>query len=271
MKILVTGHKGFIGSNLLNYLLSKGYKVDGWEYDWNKFPNVTDYNFVIHLGAISSTTFTDVDQIMLQNYEFSVKLLNLCNDLSVDFQYASSASVYGNTTHFIENGNLQPQSPYAWSKYLFDRYVKSRSFNIKVQGFRYFNVYGEGETHKGNQASPYTKFKNQALTTGVIELFENSDKYSRDFVCVDDICQLHEKMFSVKESGIYNVGTGRPVSFETVAKIIARKYNARIKYISMPDNLKSQYQSYTCADLKLLNSVVEMNWIKIEDYINGTY
>jgi ADP-L-glycero-D-manno-heptose 6-epimerase len=271
MKILITGHEGFIGSNLLTYLESKNYSVDGWEYFAGQMPNVKSYDYVIHLGAISSTTFTDVEQIMLQNYDFSVELINLCNDSNVNFQYASSASVYGITNHFIEHGNLQPQSPYAWSKYLFDRYVTTRHFDIKVQGFRYFNVYGKGEEHKGNQASPYTKFRNQALTTGVIELFENSDQYCRDFVCVDDVSVLHEKMFAVKESGIYNVGTGKSVSFETVAKTIAQKYNAKIRYISMPSNLKSQYQSYTCADLTLLNSVVDMSWIKIEDYINGTY
>lgn len=270
MKILITGHKGFIGNNLYKYL-SATHTVDGWEYTAGQMPEIQNYNCVIHLGAISSTTFSDVDQLMLQNYEFSVELINLCNDFNIDFQYASSASVYGNTQNFKEDSSLQPQSPYAWSKYLFDRYVKNKQFNIKVQGFRYFNVYGEGEDHKENQASPYTKFKKQALTTGIIELFENSNQYCRDFVCVNDVCLLHKKMLGVKHSSIYNVGTGRPVSFETVAKEIAQKYDATIKYIPMPINLKLQYQNYTCADLTLLNSVVDMQWTKIEDYINGNY
>lgn len=270
MKILITGHKGFIGSNLLTYLQNKNYDVQGWEYEPNTIPSVEGFDWVVHLGAISSTTFSDVDQIMEQNLDFSVKLLNCCNDVGVNFQYASSASVYGPTDNFIEDGPLQPQSPYAWSKYLFDRYVKQHEFNVLVQGFRYFNVYGIGEEHKGDQASPYTKFTKQAKENSVIKLFENSDQYSRDFVCVEDVCNVHEKMFNVKASDIFNVGTGRAVSFDTVGKCIAEKHRADIQYISMPENLKSQYQKYTCANLNKLNSVIQIDWIKIEDYINET-
>ena len=157
------------------------------------------------------------------------------------------------------------------SKYLFDRFLNQYidEFDIKIQGFRYFNVYGEGEEHKGDQASPYTKFAYQAKDNGVIKLFEDSNNYLRDFVCVDDICKLHEKMFDVDQSGIFNVGTGNPVSFQTVAETIANKHNAGIIYTPIPDNIKSQYQKYTCADLTNLNSVVDMQWTNIEDYING--
>lgn len=76
-------------------------------------------------------------------------------------------------------------------------------------------------------------------------------------------------MFNVDESGIFNVGTGNPVSFDAVGRTIARKYSADVEYIPMPDNLKLQYQKYTCADLTNLNNVVDINWINIEDYING--
>ena len=72
-----------------------------------------------------------------------------------------------------------------------------------------------------------------------------ANNYLRDFVCVDDICKLHEKMFDVDQSGILNVGTGHPVSFETVAQSIAKKHGATIEYIPMPENLKAQYQKYT--------------------------
>jgi ADP-L-glycero-D-manno-heptose 6-epimerase len=131
-------------------------------------------------------------------------------------------------------------------------------------------VYGQyGEDHKGDQASPYTKFTKQAKEKGYIELFKNSENYSRDFVCVEDICRLHEKMFDVDQSGIFNVGTGRAVSFNTVANSIAAKHGARIELIDMPDKLKSQYQEYTCANLDKLNSVVDMQWTNIEDYINA--
>jgi ADP-L-glycero-D-manno-heptose 6-epimerase len=192
--------------------------------------------------------------------------------MGTNFQYASSASVYGTTTHFTEDGPLLPQSPYAWSKYLFDRFVMQHNgdFNILVQGFRYFNVYGQLEDHKKDQASPYTKFTKQAKENGVINVFENSSEYKRDFVCVEDLCQVHEKMLNVDKSDIWNIGTGNPVSFETVATAIAKKHNATIKYVPMPDSLKAQYQKFTSADLTKLNSVCYHNWINIEEYINGS-
>ena len=271
MKILVTGHKGFIGSNIAMYLLNQGHEVEGWEYMPGIIPSTEDYDWCIHTGAISSTTYTDVDQILEQNFEFTIRLAQVCENFGTNFQYASSASVYGPTNHFTEDGPLLPQSPYAWSKYLFDRFLGQfqDEFEITIQGFRYFNVYGPGEEHKGDQASPYTKFIQQAKENGVIRLFENSDQYQRDFVCVEDLCKLHEKMFDVKQDGIFNAGTGTATSFDAVGRAIAKKYSADIEYIPMPDELKGQYQKYTCANLDKLNSVVDMSWISIEDYING--
>ena len=271
MKILVTGHEGFIGKNVAHYLQSQGHEVEGWEWQPGILPHTEGYDWCIHLGAISSTTYTDVNQILEQNFEFSVRLAQICENFGTNFQYASSASVYGPTEHFTENGPLLPQSPYAWSKYLFDRFINQYidEFQIKIQGFRYFNVYGEGEERKGDQASPVSKFTRQAKENGYINLFKDSEKYRRDFVCVDDICKLHEKMFDVNQSGIFNVGTSRSVSFSTVANAIADKYDAKINIIPMPENIKSQYQKYTCANLTNLNSVVDMQWTNIEDYINA--
>jgi ADP-L-glycero-D-manno-heptose 6-epimerase len=273
MKILVTGHKGFIGSNIATYLLNQGHDVEGWEYMPGVIPSTEDYDWCIHTGAISSTTYTDVNQILEQNFEFSVRLAQVCENFGTNLQYASSASVYGPTEHFTEQGPLLPQSPYAWSKYLFDRFVNQfqDEFEITIQGFRYFNVYGPGESHKGDQASPYTKFIQQARENGVIKLFENSDQYRRDFVCVEDICTLHEKMFAIETSGIFNVGTGIAESFETVGRAVAKKYHADIQYIPMPETLKAQYQKYTCADLTKLNSIVDQSWTSIKDYINAKH
>ena len=123
MNILVTGYKGFIGQNMCHYLMSRGHKVEGWDFMDNAVPDPSGYDWVIHLGAISDTTFTDVEQIMAQNFENSMRLLQTCDTMGTNIQYASSASVYGPTTHFNEDGNLLPQSPYAWSKYLFDRFL----------------------------------------------------------------------------------------------------------------------------------------------------
>lgn len=272
MKILVTGHHGFIGHNLVHHLRALGHTVDGWEWHSESFPCTQGYDWCIHTGAISSTTYTDVDQILKQNFDFSVDLAHRCNQTGTNLQYASSASVYGPTIHFTEDGAVLPQSPYAWSKYLFDRYVieHATEWQNLIQGFRYFNVYGPGEQHKGDQASPYTKFVKQATKTGIVTLFEGSEHFKRDFVCVEDICRVHELMFDTSTTGIFNIGTGTAVSFDTVGKAIAQKYAADLQYIPMPENLKAQYQKYTCANLKKLNSVVKMEWTTIEDYINGT-
>ena len=123
MKILITGHKGFIGQNLMQYLTQQGYTVEGYEYDSKTFPDTIRFDQVIHLGAISSTTETNIEKIMLQNYDFSMKLLKKCISARVPLQYASSASVYGNTKDFSESSNKNPNSAYSWSKYLFDREV----------------------------------------------------------------------------------------------------------------------------------------------------
>ena len=271
MKILVTGNQGFIGKNVASYLQQQGHEVEGWEWEPGVLPHTEGYDWCIHLGAISSTTYTDVNQILEQNFEFSVRLSQICENFGTNLQYASSASVYGPTTHFTEDGPLLPQSPYAWSKYMFDRFINQYidEFQIKIQGFRYFNVYGEGEEHKGDQASPYTKFAYQAKENGVIKLFEDSNNYRRDFVCVDDVCKVHEAMLDINSSDIYNVGTGRSVSFESVAQAIVNKHGGNIEYVPIPENIKSQYQEFTCAKMDKLNSVLDIDWINIEDYIHG--
>ncbi len=271
MKILVTGYKGFIGRNMCAYLQSKGHDVEGWEFMENAVPDPSSYDWVIHLGAITSTTYTDVDRIIDQNFEYSMRLLQVCENYGTNFQYASSASVYGPTIHFTEDGPLLPQSPYAWSKYLFDRFVKQHKdeFTVLVQGFRYFNVYGPLEDHKGNQASPVTKFTAQAKDTGKITLFFGSDNFKRDFVFIGDVCEAHKKLMENKTPGLYNIGTGVATSFEEVGSLIATKNNAEIKYIEMPDNLKGQYQEYTCADTTKLNSVTDIKFVTVKDFVNG--
>lgn len=269
MIILITGEKGFIAKHLIDHLQTE-HEVHGYDYDENHKPCVDGYDWVIHLGAISSTSERDVDKIMLQNYEFSKWIFNECNSKGVNFQYASSASVYGPYDKFGEDDPKQPQSPYAWSKYLFDRWIWQQKHNVCVQGMRYFNVYGPREEHKGTQASPITKFTKQAEEESVITLFENSDKYLRDFIFVGDVCDIHEQMMlHVKESGLYNIGTGSATSFQTVAEIIAKKYNADIKYIPMPEELQGQYQEYTCADITKLLNIFDIQVKTVKEYIEG--
>lgn len=253
MKILITGHRGFIGQNMVNSL--KDFH-DLSFYEWgNDLPNIEDLDLVLHLGAISSTAETNVEKVLEQNYDFSRWILGECHKFKVHFQYSSSASIYGLQNNFNEDSSADPRSPYAWSKLLFERYVKGflGKWQCRIQGFRYFNVYGPCEGHKEDQASPYHKFTEQAKNTGVIKLFEGSENYSRDFVPVETVINVHKRFFTVEESGIWNVGTGIATSFQSVAEEIAQQYNARIEYIPMPDNIKAQYQTYTCADLTKLS------------------
>ena len=254
MKVLLTGHKGFIGSNLLDFL--KDHEVTTFQWG-DKLPDFNGLDWVVHVGANSSTVERDVDKIMTQNFDFSVWLLNECVKHKVNFQYSSSASIYGLGEKFTEDAPVDPRTPYAWSKYLFERYAKTiNADGFVIQGFRYFNVYGKGEENKGDQASPFYKFKKQYETTGKIKVFENSDTHFRDFVSVEQVCKTHIDFFDVKESGVWNVGTGKPKSFLEVALSIAPL--EAIEHIPIPEVIRQGYQKYTCADMtKTLNSLTK--------------
>jgi ADP-L-glycero-D-manno-heptose 6-epimerase len=253
MKILVTGHKGFIGSHLARAVKQAGHELFTYEYG-EAYPTVSKLDWIMHLGAISDTTERNVNKVMTQNYDFSVQLYNEAKQFGVNFQYASSASVYGLSNTFNEDSPVDPRTPYAWSKYMFERYVHQHSLNSIVHGFRYFNVYGpDGEEHKGNQASPFMQFKQQAKEHDKIEVFENSENYYRDFVPVSDIINTHLKFLKVKESSIWNVGTGCARSFLDVAK----SFNVPISTKPMPEILKNSYQKYTCADVTKLKETLD--------------
>lgn len=252
MKILLTGYKGFIGSHMFRALEAHGHHVS--VYDWGEIlPSVMEQDWVIHMGAISSTTERNIEKVMQQNVDFTQQLYQACHTFGVNFQYASSASVYGLVSTFREDAELDPRTPYAWSKYLTERYIQRHPMGPRAQIFRYFNVYGpEGEEHKGSQASPYAQFKRQAKETGRIQVFEGSDRFLRDFVPVSKIVDTHLKFLTVKESGIWNVGTGQPRSFMAVAE----EFGVPVTTVPMPDILKDSYQKYTCADMTRYNTTV---------------
>jgi ADP-L-glycero-D-manno-heptose 6-epimerase len=252
MKILLTGHRGFIGSHMFRALEAQGHHVS--TYDWGDIlPSVMEQEWVIHMGAISSTTERDVEKVMAQNHDFTIQLYEACHTFGINFQYASSASVYGLVSTFREDAEPDPRTPYAWSKYLTERHIQRHPMGARAQIFRYFNVYGpEGEEHKGSQASPYAQFKRQAETTGRIQVFEGSEGFLRDFVPVSRIVDTHLKFLKVKESGIWNVGTGEPRSFMAVAQ----EFDVPVTTIPMPDILRDSYQKYTCADMTRYNTTL---------------
>lgn len=238
--IVVTGSNGFIGSNFVKYL-GDVYEIDIENmHDLNKeFFESNNIDMVIHNGAISNTTETNFDKIYKFNVEYTLNLIENCQKFNIPIKYASSASVYGTTTNYL----IRPLNLYATSKAIIDAcFVQEKWKN--VQGFRYYNVYGNGEHHKGTQASPVTQFTKQARETGVIKVFEGSENYVRDFVCVEDIINI---MMSNISDGIYDIGTSNPISFIEIAQLIAEKENAKIESIPFPNHLKGKYQFYTKA------------------------
>lgn len=252
MKILVTGYKGFIAPHVINALHEHEVGV----YEWGEtFPSIFSYDWVIHIGAISSTTERDINKLMIQNYEFSKQLFDTCKLYGVNLQFSSSASVYGLGKDFSETAPVDPRNAYAWSKYLFERYALQNMGSNIVQIFRYFNVHGTGEDHKGSQASPYNQFERQYRTTNKVKVFHDSSQYRRDFIHVEQIAELHRKFLDIPESGLWNFGTGTTQSFLDVAKT----FTDNIEYIDMPDSLKWGYQTYTCSNTEKLEHTLKTN------------
>jgi ADP-L-glycero-D-manno-heptose 6-epimerase len=228
---------------------------------------------VLHEGACSDTMETDGRYMMENNYRYSVALLDYCQEEEVPLLYASSASVYGAGTVFLEEREYEaPLNIYGYSKFLFDQVVRRRlpDADSQIAGFRYFNVYGPNEAHKGRMASVAFHFFNQFQSDGRVKLFQGLDGYAdgeqkRDFVSVEDVIEVNMHFLQRPSlSGIFNLGTGRAQTFNDVA---AATINAclraqgqaaltldemraknMIEYIAFPDALKGKYQSYTEAD-----------------------
>ena len=301
MYIVVTGAAGFIGSNLVRALNARGefdiIAVDNMaragkvgnladcdiaDYlDKDEFLDrlgsgdfAYDLSAILHQGACSDTMESDGRYMMRNNYRYSVSLVEYCQEQSIPFLYASSASVYGAGTEFREERACEsPLNVYAYSKALFDQYVRRLlpEATAQIAGFRYFNVYGPREQHKGRGSSVAWHFFQQFRADGVVRLFEGSGGYGdgeqrRDFVHVDDIVRANLHFLDHPEaSGIFNLGTGRAQSFNDVAVAVLNTLHegpprtaadwvsaGRIEYIPFPAALAGKYQSYTQADLTLL-------------------
>ena len=245
--IIITGSKGFIGKNFIRYLTENINEAilevdvhNAWDF-LQTFNNWDQVSLIIHQGAISSTTEADVDKLHRMNVWYSIELFEKAIQYQIPVKFASSASVYGN-----QQGIINPINYYAITKVQMDYYIQDHINEFSsVQSFRFFNVYGNGEDHKEDQASPVSKFTKQVKDTGALKLFEGSDKFLRDFICVDDIVDI--VLNNDNPSGIYDLGTSNPTSFQEVAELVAEKYNGIIKYIPFPEHLEGKYQTYTCA------------------------
>ena len=229
---------------------------------------------VLHEGACSDTMATDGRYMLRNNYRYSVDLLSYCQDNDVPFLYASSAAVYGSGRVFREERRCEaPRNVYAYSKFLFDQYVRRLlpERTAQIVGLRYFNVYGPHERHKGRMASVALHFFDQYRVEGKVRLFEGSGGYGpgeqrRDFVAVDDVVKTKLYFLDHRDrSGIFNVGTGTAASFNDVATAVINACRraeghaaathedhmreGRIVYTPFPPRLAGKYQSFTEADL----------------------
>ncbi len=302
--IIVTGGAGFIGSNLIKGLNELGHNdilvVDNLanaakhlnlngvlvsdfldKHDFlQALPDLKNIEAVFHQGACSSTTETDGEYMMRNNYQFSKTLLHYCVDNKIPFYYASSASVYGNGENgFAEKRECEyPLNVYAFSKFMFDhyvlRYLEKNTVDSPVIGLRYFNVYGYQENHKGSMASVIFHFYNQLREGGKMRLFEGSDDFRRDFIFVEDVVRVNLHFFQQPQTGIYNCGTGEARSFLDIAKIIQQleTQETQIEFIPFPDHLVGKYQTFTQANLQALRDAgYAQPFVSLEEGVKRYY
>lgn len=286
---IVTGGAGLIGSNIVAQLNERGINdilvVDNLE-DGKKFVNLskldiedymdkrafiekikadefdTNIDCIFHMGACSTTTEWDGRYMMENNYEYSKELYFFAQKHSIPYLYASSAATYGQTKVFKESPEYEgPLNVYGYSKLLFDNFIRKQTMKSQVVGFRFFNVYGLGETHKGSMASVAFHHNNQLKNGDTVKLFGEYDGYgpgeqTRDFVYVKDVVKAMLWFAdNTDKSGIFNLGTGKPQPFNDIAKAVIKHHGrGRVEYIPFPDHLKNAYQSFTQADLTNLRA-----------------
>ena len=307
MKIVVTGAAGFIGSNIVKGLNAKGIDniiaVDDLT-DGDKFRNLADLKIadyvdkdvfydllaenafgkveaVFHEGACSDTMERDGKFMMDNNYSVSCDLFNTCQQAGTRLIYASSAATYGGSDTLRETPEFElPLNVYGYSKLLFDQRMRRecgenfKRLRRQVVGFRYFNVYGPREQHKGRMASvAYHQF-HQFKAEGKVKLFGEYGGYAagaqmRDFVFIDDVVAVNLWFLEHPEqSGIFNLGSGRAQPFNDVALSVVNSLRTDpsaldldaavqaglIEYIAFPEALRGKYQCYTQADLTALRA-----------------
>jgi ADP-L-glycero-D-manno-heptose 6-epimerase len=301
-RILVTGGAGFIGSNIAGTLADHtDYRVVvvdefGASEKWrnlSKHPiyeiiapgevfywleaNKETLDAIIHMGAVSSTTETNVDLILETNFSLSRGLWNWAAQNKKRFIYASSAATYGAGEEGFGDENaldalakLRPLNAYGWSKHLFDQFVLTAISGASDKkpaqwvGLKFFNVYGPNEYHKGAQSSVIEQIFPHAKYGRPVKLFKSyRDDYKdggqlRDFVYVKDCVRVIIWLLGHAEvNGLFNLGTGKARSFADLAAatFAAVGKPPAIQYIDMPEDLRDKYQYFTEANMARLRSV----------------
>jgi ADP-L-glycero-D-manno-heptose 6-epimerase len=309
--IVITGATGFIGS-VLAKTLNKNSKEElllvdkfGNNGKWKNLLNIKLAGFadrdeflgdlenkkyyyknitaILHIGACSKTTEYNVDYLIKNNFEYSVRLCNWCVENGVRFIYASSAAVYGDgALGFSDSddltGKLQPLNPYGFSKWLFDQWMLSTGKTDNAAGLRFFNVFGPNEYHKEDMASVIYRYFPDVRDKKLLRLFKSYKKgitdgeQRRDFVYVKDVVSVIEFFLeNEKLHGIYNLGSGKARSFNDVGKAMfaALGYKSNIEYFDMPQGLRDKYQYFTEADMsKLRNAGYKKPFTLLEEAVS---
>ncbi len=311
--IVLTGGAGFIGSCFLSKLNEEGISdiivVDNLDQS-NKWRNLVGKRFrdyiqkddflglasarklpkpssIVHMGACSSTTLTDADYFVRNNYGYSKAIAELALTQKADFLYASSAATYGDGSNGYSDSDentrrLRPLNMYGYSKQLFDLWVLNSGLTASVTGLKFFNVFGPNEYHKEDMMSVVCKAFPQVRDEGHIRLFRSyRDDYAdgeqkRDFIYVKDAVEVMYYFFlNPKKTGIFNLGTGEARSWNDLAKAMfsAAGKTPVIEYIDMPEALREKYQYFTQADLgKLREAGCDHKFRSLEesvkDYVN---
>jgi len=324
MTIIVTGAAGFIGSNIVKALNLRGERdiiaVDNLSKA-DKFHNLVDCEIadyldkadflgrlvrgdfgkiraILHEGACSDTMETDGRYMMENNFRYSTAILDYCLDQHIAFLYASSAAVYGGADVFVESREYErPLNVYGYSKFLFDQIVRERlqrrsaKAQSQIAGFRYFNVYGQREAHKGRMASVAFHNFNEFRAKGSVKLFGEYNGYpagqqTRDFVSVEDVAAVNLHFLDhPDQSGIFNLGTGRAQPFNDIAKTVVNTLRAQqglpllsldqmvadglLEYIPFPDALRGKYQCFTQANIDSLRQAgYEKPFLTVEEGVS---
>jgi len=310
MSYIVTGGAGFVGSNMVRKLNDNGFTdvvvVDN--YDEKKMPNLVGLKFIdyidysdgvssvekqlsvianiegiFHIGANADVLEQDPKVMMTMNFEFSRMYYRIAKERNVPFIYASSSAVYGNAEHQAGGlDELLPHNIYAWSKWLFDKFTDAHKTDDihKVIGFRFFNVFGWGEFHKGKNANIVYRFYRMMRDEGVIGLFR--DDIIRDHVYALDVTEVMFRAMrgNMFENGIYNLGGNHPITHRRVAEIVVetlmeagvieeKSTEEYIRLIDMPQNLRSKFQFHTYAEGQKpqISAITVDNDLKMKEYV----
>ncbi|MEO0479225.1 MAG: ADP-glyceromanno-heptose 6-epimerase [Planctomycetota bacterium] len=309
--ILVTGAAGFIGSRFVascnersipvisvdgESLFRERNELAGIDFgtviDTDALPNrLADLEFgsVMHLGACTDTTELDVDFLTRVNLDASKRLWNACTDRSIPLVYASSAATYGDGTKgFVDDESehhlLEPLNPYGDSKLQFDLWAVEEERSGRRpkawSGFKFFNVYGYGERHKGPMSSVVVQAFDQIRATGKLKLFRShrddvaDGHQTRDFVFVDDVVEvLWFALRNPLKRGIYNLGSGHARTFLDLGRAVFQALGEEcvIDWIPTPEHLRERYQYFTEADLtKLREAGYDREFTSLEDGVKTT-